>query len=441
MKKNRLIAAMMAVTMTSVAVLSGCGSGAEEKKGEKGPVKLTFAKNMTSSYSKGAGSDQTPEENDFLDYLRDEKNLDLTLEWSAQDDDYLDKLSLNIASGNLPDFFIVRDYNTFKQLVDNGLVADITEAYNSKASDLMKAYNESSEGRYNDAASVDGKLYGIPSGTMGNQQSVCWLRADWMKNLGLETPSTMEELEGVLKAFTEDDPDGNGKDDTFGLTVHSTELVSKNGSLYGLEPIFYAMNAYPQNWMQDEKGQIYYGSVEDSMKDALEILQKWYVNGYIDKQFPTRIGTGETLGTITSGEGGAFFGPWWSFPSDPAVLEQDWIPVNCPLDGEGKYNYVEPTPYSSVIVVNKNCENYEAAVEAISASLDAVKGVDKKGREILDEIGDEGYVTPLGLWGSDYYDIVPKLGKICKQYVEEGSYEEYDGMTDYDKSEVENCQK
>lgn len=262
-----------------------------------------------------------------------------------------------------------------------------------------------------------------------------------MKNLGLETPSTMEELEGVLKAFTEDDPDGNGKDDTFGLTVHSTELVSKNGSLYGLEPIFYAMNAYPQNWMQDEKGQIYYGSVEDSMKDALEILQKWYVNGYIDKQFPTRIGTGETLGTITSGEGGAFFGPWWSFPSDPAVLEQDWIPVNCPLDGEGKYNYVEPTPYSSVIVVNKNCENYEAAVEAISASLDAVKGVDKKGREILDEIGDEGYVTPLGLWGSDYYDIVPKLGKICKQYVEEGSYEEYDGMTDYDKSEVENCQK
>lgn len=445
--KKKIIAMMLIAIM----LLSGCSSDSEKKSGsdgggtEDGPVKLTYAKMMSGTASSGVKSGQTPEENDFIDYLREEKNLDLTLEWSALDADYSNKLSLNIAAGNLPDFFEVNDYDTFRQLVDNGIAADVTDAYNSKASDLLKEYNESSGGRYNEAVTFDGRLYGIPSGNMGYQQQILWLRADWLSNLGLETPQSMEELEEVLRAFTEDDPDGNGVDDTFGLAVNATNPVGDTsvGGVYGLDPIFNAMNAFPQQWMEDDKGEIYYGSTGENMKDALEILQKWYSKGYIDKQFPTRIGTGETLGTITSGNGGAFFGPWWSFPNDAAVLEQDWIPVNCPLDSEGKYNYVELSPFSHVFVVNQKCENYEAVVEAICASLDAGRGKDKEGYQILQDIanGDGVYVTPLGLWTTDYYDIVPRIGKACKQNVEDGEYEEYTGLTDYDKVEIENCRK
>lgn len=442
---------IIAMTFLAVTLLSGCSSDGENKNGDnssaqgEGPVKLTYAKMMNGTAASGVKGGQTPEENDYIDYLREEKNLDLTLAWSALEDDYSNKLSLNIAAGNLPDFFEVSDYDTFRQLVDNGIAADVTEAYNNKASELLKEYNESSGGRYNDAVTIDGKLYGISSGNMGYQQQILWLRADWLTNLGLEAPQTMEELEEVLRAFTEDDPDGNGADDTFGLTVNATKPVGDTnvGGVYGLDPIFYAMNAFPQQWMEDEKGDIYYGSTGENMKGALEILQKWYTNGYIDKQFPTRIGTGETLGTITSGNGGAFFGPWWSFPNDAAVLQQDWIPVNCPLDSEGKYNYVELSPFSHVFVVNQKCENYEAVVEAICASLDAGRGKDKEGYKILQDIanGNGVYVTPLGLWTTDYYDIVPKLGKACKQNVDNGEYEEYTGLTDYDKVEIENCRK
>lgn len=442
---------IIATILIAGVLLSGCsfdtgnmsGTDARDKKEE--PVKLTYAKMMNSNASSGVKSGQTPEENDFIDYLKNEKNLDLTLAWSALDEDYQNKLSLNIAAGNLPDFFEVVDYDTFRQLVANGIAADVTDAYNSKASDLLKEYNESSGGRYNDAVTIDGRLYGIPSGNMGYQQQILWLRADWLSNLGLETPQSMEELEEVLRAFTEDDPDGNDADDTFGLTVNATKPVSGTsvGGVYGLDPIFYAMNAFPQQWMEDDNGDIYYGSIAENMKAALEILQKWYTKGYIDKQFPARIGTGETLGTITSGSGGAFFGPWWSFPNDAAVLQQDWIPVNCPLDSEGKYNYVELSPFSHVFVVNQKCENYEAVVEAICTSLDAGRGKDREGYKILQDIGNSngGYVTPLGLWTIDYYDIVPKLGKACKDNVDNGSYEAYTGLTDYDKVEIENCRK
>ena len=202
------------ITMTLIAVtlLSGCSSDAGSKNGDnsssqgEGPVKLTYAKMMNGTAASGVKGGQTPEENDYIDYLREEKNLDLTLAWSAMEDDYSNKLSLNIAAGNLPDFFEVSDYDTFRQLVDNGIAADVTEAYNNKASELLKEYNESSGGRYNDAVTIDGKLYGISSGNMGYQQQILWLRADWLSNLGLETPQTMEELEEVLRAFTEDDP-------------------------------------------------------------------------------------------------------------------------------------------------------------------------------------------------------------------------------------------
>ncbi len=44
-----------------------------------------------------------------------------------------------------------------------------------------------------------------------------WIRQDWLDNLKLEVPTTIEELEGSCAPFTEDDPDGNGQKDTYGL--------------------------------------------------------------------------------------------------------------------------------------------------------------------------------------------------------------------------------
>ena len=45
------------------------------------------------------------------------------------------------------------------------------------------------------------------------------VRKDWLANVGLELPKTTEDLYEVAKAFTEDDPDGNGADDTYGIII------------------------------------------------------------------------------------------------------------------------------------------------------------------------------------------------------------------------------
>ncbi|MBO1722884.1 sugar ABC transporter substrate-binding protein, partial [Extibacter sp. GGCC_0201] len=63
-----------------------------------------------------------------------------------------------------------------------------------------------------------GKLKGIACAP-GEQLWSFLIRQDWLDNLGLYMPTTAEELLDVMRAFTFDDPDGNGKDDTYGFTA------------------------------------------------------------------------------------------------------------------------------------------------------------------------------------------------------------------------------
>ncbi|WP_405726083.1 sugar ABC transporter substrate-binding protein [Streptomyces sp. NBC_00028] len=63
---------------------------------------------------------------------------------------------------------------------------------------------------------VDGKHYGIP---YSRQAQTLMIRTDWLKKLGLEAPTTWQEMLSVAKAFATRDPDGDGKADTYGMVV------------------------------------------------------------------------------------------------------------------------------------------------------------------------------------------------------------------------------
>lgn len=73
------------------------------------------------------------------------------------------------------------------------------------------------------AASIGGKLYGVPFLKDVARNGVV-IRKDWLDKLGLEVPKTTGELMAVAKAFTEQDPDGNGKKDTYGF-IDRSDLI------------------------------------------------------------------------------------------------------------------------------------------------------------------------------------------------------------------------
>ncbi len=63
---------------------------------------------------------------------------------------------------------------------------------------------------------LDGRHYGIP---YSRQAMTLMIRRDWLKKLGLQAPTTWQDMLTVAEAFAAKDPDGDGKADTYGMVV------------------------------------------------------------------------------------------------------------------------------------------------------------------------------------------------------------------------------
>ena len=129
-------------------------------------------------------------------------------------------------------------------------------------------------------STVDGKRYGIPRYSGGNgSDSVIWIRQDWLDKLGLEGPETLEDIEKIMDAFVNQDPDGNGKDDTIGVTLGMKNNIATwmaDGSW-----IFGAYGDYlPGLWSKDADEKLVFGSIQPSIKQGLAKLNEWFEKGY-----------------------------------------------------------------------------------------------------------------------------------------------------------------
>lgn len=414
------------------------------------PVTLTYSKVMYPGAK--FPEDQSPEDNYINDFLKERYNIEVKLAWSAEASEYNNKLSINIASGELCDLMYVDKYLTFRQMAENDLLADLTEIYPKYRDETLRLVDESFGNRNIEAVTVDGRQLAIPGSNLGYAQNLLWLRKDWLTKLGLETPKTLDEIARVLEAFVTQDPDGNGQEDTTGLVVHATQPVYGYAHDYGLESVFNAFDCYPRQWMADGQGAVYYGSTDPNMKQALEVLADWYQRGLIDRQFPTRIGSGETEALWTSGTAGAKFGPWWGVQNDAFtnVPDIEYAALAVPLNEDGEFNYMTGSATEQMCVVSKDCEHPEAAVITLAACNSLTRGTYDKPDEIADkyfefrqkmvdngEVDDSGgrSLNVLGALTFDYFDVVPKLGKCVQDEIDKGSYEPYDGMTEYDKQQ------
>ncbi len=121
----------------------------------------------------------------------------------------------------------------------------------------------------------DGECWGVPVSYQAVPNTAV-IRQDWLDNLGLDMPTDYESLEVVLKAFTEDDPDGNGKDDTFG--IHTC----KKGLGFPWVYENYALANNSHRVLED--GTVVNTSMMDGMKDAVKLIGKWYQAGWVDPE-------------------------------------------------------------------------------------------------------------------------------------------------------------
>jgi putative aldouronate transport system substrate-binding protein len=136
-------------------------------------------------------------------------------------------------------------------------------------------------------AASDNKLYGVPNVRDGGARGY-WVRQDWLQKLNIQPPKTLDDYYKMLKAFTENDPDGNGKKDTFGLPLENYyEFTAPFGIPY-------------DDWMKDDSGNIVRSSVTPKMKEAITFAAKLYKEGIIDPEYSTQTAQRRDEKTVNS---------------------------------------------------------------------------------------------------------------------------------------------
>ena len=207
-----------------------------------------------------------------------EEMFDVNIEFIALDaQNWDEQLNILISGGTIPDKIRISNNDRYRSFVSQGVLAEIPEEVIQTHCPNIYGFYEKEAPLALQNATVDGAIYALPIYKEDTRlrQGLFW-RGDYLDALGVEAPSTIEEMESVLQKIRDEDPDGNGQNDTYGISQTAFTCV------YG------AYGAPLDIWMQTEDGEdLVYSSTLPGVKDALTTLQRWYQEGYIDPEFVT----------------------------------------------------------------------------------------------------------------------------------------------------------
>lgn len=233
---------------------------------------------------------------------------------------YDEKLTALLASGSVPDllYFTSGDLSgKYSKFVKQGAFLALDE-YIDQYPSLKRIPKY-----VLDQFRVNGKLYAIPS-YYPKFGFTTIIRKDWLDNLGLQVPTSYEELKKVALAFTKNDPDKNGKNDTYGLALGK-----------GIAPT-YAQGAYwdPGAWYhKDSQGRFIPGMIGPGRKEMIQLFADLYKENAVTRDFAS-IDWANTNKEFYSGKAGIFIGT-------PRGMSQAYMDGLMQLSPEAKFVHLE----------------------------------------------------------------------------------------------------
>ena len=183
---------------------------------------------------------------------------------------YNEMMNTRLASRNLPGLVVITG-NTMPivQAAQWGAFWDITEIY-----DLYPNLRRADKGVMSNI-SIEGRNFGIYRARDFPRSGFIY-REDWLQNLGLQPPRTLDDLYNVLKAFTDNDPDRNGVKDTFGMNWTGAHM----GPFHNLAVIHGAPNRFG-----DRNGRLTPWFEYQEFIDAMNFSKRLYDEGIINRDF------------------------------------------------------------------------------------------------------------------------------------------------------------
>ena len=199
--------------------------------------------------------------------IRDKLNINLKLVVAPIGAEGETKLGALAAANDLPDLFEMRNRNQFFQLAGQGLLGNVKPIVKFMPQRNLERYKNAD---LNLLATVGGTMFGLQEAQLLYKRTSLLIRQDWLDKLGLKPPTTLVEFMNVAKAFTEKDPDGNGKNDTYGLGINSDWTPGGFDIVYGAYGVV-------GNWNLGSAANFKLNAREANYRKATE-----FVNGLID---------------------------------------------------------------------------------------------------------------------------------------------------------------
>ncbi len=271
-KKKKTLALILSAMLLSTSLIGCNKDDGKKEEGKDGVVEIEMVHMLNPEID--------VKNNAVLDKIEEELGIRLVIE-APPVNDFWTRTQVMVATGDMPDFFLNGTDVNFEKWSKEGLIADITDDI-EKYPNLMKNITKEQWG--DTTAMHDGKIYGVPRCNAYDYWGFM-INKEWLNKVGMEAPKTVDEFIEVCRAFTNEDPDGNGKNDTYGASF-GTDI---EGGFWSLFNDFFstAYNISQHTGMPDKNGEFNMKQYTPEYYDYLDAMKKLYEENIIDREFIT----------------------------------------------------------------------------------------------------------------------------------------------------------
>lgn len=292
---NRLLKKVISVILVLLLAFSavGCG-GADTNSSDEVSVALSddpsafplTEEKVTLRFAVVRGANNTIPYSEMPVIQEFEKISNVHIEWEEIDASAVqEKVNLMFSTNNLPDAFfgpLLTD-NQVVTFANAGKIVPLNALIKEHAPN-MKAFIDAREDYKKAITAPDGNIYALASmfeEERGLANDNLFINKTWLDKLELSVPTSSEEFYTVLKAFKEQDPNGNGLQDEIPFSA-----MDKEESLYSLFGMFGMPDNKEHLAVQDSK--VIYTATQPGYKDAIIYFNRLFEEGLVDPEFFTQ---------------------------------------------------------------------------------------------------------------------------------------------------------
>jgi putative aldouronate transport system substrate-binding protein len=387
-KKLRLIVTLTALSAIAVTSVVGCAKKDSSSKSatidESKPYEISI---MLPNIK----TDILAEDSPVKKKLEELTNTKLTFTW-VPTTSYDDKFNITLASGELPK--VLYTGSKTSSLL-NGVQAGAFWEIGPLLKDYANLSQANKDVMWNTA--INGKYYGLYRSRPYGRNGISY-RKDWLQNLGLQEPKTIDDYYNMIKAFTLNDPDKNGKNDTYGL------IAGKSNYTFLQSAVWFGA---PNKWGETSDGKLEPDFMSKGYRDALKFWKKIYSEKLINQDFAVfepakmadQFNTGKvgSMIDVTDTSQRAYDA---MIKADPSLTGKEIVDVIGGLTGPNGMKTLPTSGYAGMFVFPKSSNKSEADLKRVLKFMDQINNKEEQivlnnGIENTTFKLENGFTTPL----------------------------------------------